>query len=48
MLWVTLLVLLSLWILKFGLAITGWWIPLLMVGVYLFFVSSLFVRHEQR
>ncbi|MCI0413494.1 hypothetical protein L0222_11945 [bacterium] len=48
MLWLVLLVLLSLWILKFGLALTGWWIPVLMLGVCLFFLASLFVRHEQR
>jgi hypothetical protein len=48
MLWLLLLLLLCLWILKFGLAITGWWIPVLMIGAWLFFLASLFVQHEQR
>jgi len=46
MLWVLLLLLLFLWILRFGLGLGGWWIPLLMVANWVYFVTRLFVRHE--
>lgn len=48
MLWILLALLLLLWIAKFGLAITGWWLTLLLSAFWLLFVASLFVRHEQR
>jgi len=47
MLWVLLAFLLLLWILKFGLGLGGWWIPLVMTAGWLYFFVKLFVRHEQ-
>jgi len=47
MIWVLIVVLLVFWILKFGLGLGSWWIPVLMGASWLYFLLRLFARHEQ-
>lgn len=47
MLWILLALVLLLWVLKFGIALTGLWLTLLMIGAGVFFLATLVFHHER-
>ena len=47
MLWILLALFLVLWVLKFGIVLTGLWLTLFMIGCGVLFLATLFLHHER-